>query len=254
MAEISKEEYLEALESSGLTGHPGGVAGTEALLRGLGIRRGEPVLDLGCGTGYTACLVAKRRGAIVIAADLRPKMLSWVRRRAFKEHVTGAVHLVAADAHRLPFRDASFGVAVIESVLVFCEVPVALAEVYRVLKPGGRLGCNELTIIGAVAREKLGQLKVTFGVASGVTTADEWARALKDAGFADIDAEVKPVDWLDVSVFTPLRTDGVKRYLSALLKSVTDVRVRKISGGKKEFLASGLLRHMGSGIYLARKS
>ena len=44
-----------------------------------------------------------------------------------------------------------------------------------------------------------------------------------------------------------------EEYLSALLKSVTDVKIRKISRGKKAFLASGLPRHMGSGIYLARK-
>lgn len=250
---ISKEEYLEALEISGLTGHPGGIAGTEALIRRLDIRQGEKVLDLGCGTGYTTCLVAKRLGATVIGADLQPKMLRWAKKRAVREHVTDAVRLVAADAHHLPFRDASFDAAVVESVLVFCDVPVALAGLFRVLKPGGRLGCNELTITGTVARESIGQLKATFGIAPAVTTADEWTRALKDAGFADVGAEVKPIRWLDVSLYTPLRTDGVKRYLSALLKSVTDPKIRKISRGKKAFLASGLLRHMGSGIYAARK-
>jgi SAM-dependent methyltransferase len=166
---------------------------------------------------------------------------------------TPAIDLLAADAHRLPLRDASFDAAVVESVLVFCDVPVALAELFRVLKPGGRLGCNELTINGTVALEKMRTFTATFGVAPAVTTEGEWTRALKDAGFADVSAEVKPIRWLDVSLFTPLRTDGVRRYLSALLKSVTDPRIRKISRGKKAFLASGLLRHMGSGIYLARK-
>ena len=253
MAEISKDEYLEALESSGLTGHPGGIAGTEALIGWLDIRRGERVLDLGCGTGYTTCLVAKRLGTTVVGADLRPKMLGWAKKRAVREHVTDAVRLVAADAHRLPFRDASFDAAVVESVLVFCDVPAALAELFRVLKPGGRLGCNELTIIGEVGREKMKNFNATFGVAPAVTTEDEYARVLKNAGFADIVTEVKPIEWLDVSLYSPLRTDGARRYLSGLLKSVTDPKIRKISRGKKAFLASGLLKHMGSGIYLARK-
>jgi ubiquinone/menaquinone biosynthesis C-methylase UbiE len=253
VAEISKEEYLEALESSGLTGHPGGIAGTEELIRWLDIRRGERVLDLGCGTGYTTSLVAKRLGATVVAADLRPKMLRWAKRRAAREHVIDAVRLVAADAHCLPFRDASFDAAVVESVLVFCDVPAALTELFRVLKPGGRLGCNEITAIGNITHEQEERLAASVGIAPLVRTADEWSRAIIDAGFADVSAEVKPVRWLDVSLFTPLRTDGLRRYLDALLRSLTDPKIRKMSRGKKSFLSSGLLSHLGSGIYRARK-
>lgn len=253
MAEISKEEYLEALESAGMTGHPGGIAGTEELIRRLGIRRGERVLDLGCGTGYTACLLAKRPGATVFGVDLQPKMLTWAKKRAVRKHVTETVHLIAADAHRLPFRDASFDAAVVESVLIFCDVPVALAELFRVLKPGGRLGCNEVTAIGEITREQKEQFAASIGVAPTVPTADDWGRDLKDAGFVDVSAEAQPIRWLDISLFTPLRTDGVRRYLNAFVKSVTDPKIRKISRGKKTFLASGLLRRLGSGIYLARK-
>jgi SAM-dependent methyltransferase len=253
MAEISKAEYLEALERSGLTGHPGGIAGTRSLIRRLDIRRGERVLDLGCGTGYTSCLIAKRQGAGVIAADLRPGMLTWAKKRVHREHVTDAVCLVAADAHRLPFRDASFDAAVVESVLVFCDVPVALAEIFRVLKPGGRLGCNELTIIGAVAWEKVRQLTVAFGIAPGITTEDEWTGAFKAAGFVGIIAEVKPIDWWDVSLLTPLRTDGPGRYLAAIAQSLADPKIRKLSRGKGAFLRSCLMRNLGSGLYWARK-
>ena len=253
MAEISKAEYLEALEHSGMTGHPGGIAGTRSLIARLDIRRGERVLDLGCGTGYTSCLIARRQDAEVVAADLKPGMLTWARKRARREHVADAVRLVAADAHHLPFKDGSFDAAVVESVLVFCDVPVALAELYRVLKPGGRLGCNELTIVGAVAREKVRQLTVAFGIAPGITTEDEWTGAFKAAGFADVAADVKPIDWLDVSLLTPLRTDGIGRYLTALAKSLTDPDIRKISRGKGTFLRSGLMRDLGSGLYWARK-
>src|SRR5512138_3284968 len=124
MAEISKAEYLEALERMGLTGHPGGIAGTDMLIRQLDIGRGERVLDLGCGTGYTSCLIARSRGADLVAADLQPKMLKWVRRRARKERVLNVIDPVAADAHYLPFKDGAFDAAVVESVLVFCDVPV----------------------------------------------------------------------------------------------------------------------------------
>ena len=78
-----------------------------------------------------------------VAVDLRPGMLAWTRKRALREDVTNAVQLVASDAHRLPFKDRSFDMAIVESVLIFCDVPRVLAELHRVLKPGGRLGFND---------------------------------------------------------------------------------------------------------------
>ncbi|MGA9139271.1 MAG: methyltransferase domain-containing protein [Methanocella sp.] len=252
MVEISKAEYLEALERSGLTGHPGGIAGTEMLIERLGIRRGERVLDLGCGTGYTSCLIARSQDADVVAADLQPKMLRWVQRRARKERVLNAVRPVAADAHRLPFKDGSFDAAVVESVLVFCDVPVALAELYRVLKPGGRLGCNEVTAPRPMSPEEREQFRASFGIVPLTTTADEWTGAIKAAGFIDITADVKPIEWLDLSL-TPLRTDGLRRYLAAIVKSLTDPKMWKLYRGKGAFLRSGLIRDLGSGIYYARK-
>ncbi|OPY28794.1 MAG: hypothetical protein A4E28_01318 [Methanocella sp. PtaU1.Bin125] len=253
MVDITRDEYLEALERAGLTGHPGGIAGTRALIGRLGIRPGERVLDLGCGTGYTSCLMAREHRADVVAADLRPGMLAWARRRAEKERVTDAIRLVAADAHHLPFREWSFDAAVVESVLVFCDVPVALAELYRVLKPGGRLGCNELTVVGAEAREKMRRFTASFAIAPAVTTEDEWTAAFRAAGFTGVAADVRPIDWLDVSLLSPLRTDGLRKYLSVLLQSVTDPEFRKISRGKRAFLASGLLRHIRSGLYWASR-
>lgn len=250
---IARAEYLAALESTGMTGHPGGAAGTETLIGWLDIRQGERVLDLGCGTGYTASFMARRHGARVVAADLQPGMLTRTKKRAKKEDVTDAVVPVAADAHHLPFREGSFHAAVVESVLVFCDVPVALAELYRVLKPGGRLRCNELTIAGTVAREKLRQLTATFGIAPSVTTADEWTDAIKAAGFTGVTADVKPLDWLDVSLLTPLRTDGIRRYLAALARSLADPKIRKISRRKAAFLRSGLVRDMRSGLYSGKK-
>jgi ubiquinone/menaquinone biosynthesis C-methylase UbiE len=101
----------------------------EWLARGAGAGR---VLDLGCGTGRNLPLFP--RGARAVGLDPCRQTLRKARRRA------PGVPLVCARAEHMPFRDGAFDTVV--SGLVLCSVaePVrALAEVRRVLRPGGRL-------------------------------------------------------------------------------------------------------------------
>jgi len=89
-------------------------------------------LDVGCGTGRNLPLYAQ--GARVVALDPDREVLLRARRRAPR------VPLVQGSAEALPFRDGTFDTVV--SGLVFCSVPDSLrglAEVKRVLGPGGRL-------------------------------------------------------------------------------------------------------------------
>jgi ubiquinone/menaquinone biosynthesis C-methylase UbiE len=101
----------------------------EWLARGTAAGR---VLDLGCGTGRNLPLFP--HGVSVVGLDPCREMLAKARRRAPR------APLVCARAEALPFRDGTFDTVV--SALVLCSVtdPVAaLAEVRRVLRPGGRL-------------------------------------------------------------------------------------------------------------------
>jgi ubiquinone/menaquinone biosynthesis C-methylase UbiE len=94
------------------------------------------VLELGVGTGLN--LAHYGRGAIVIGVDPNPAMLELAKPRA--RDAPTMVRLVIAQAESLPFPDGTFDEVV--ATLVFCSVrsPTrALAEVERVLKPGGQL-------------------------------------------------------------------------------------------------------------------
>ena len=99
----------------------------------------------------------------------------------------------------------------------------------------------------------MGQLAAYFGFRPKIMTVEKWSSALKYAGFIIISSNVKPLDWLDVSLFTPVRTDGLIKYLSALVKSVTDPKVRTARRNKNAFTGIRLLRYLGSGLYWARK-
>jgi SAM-dependent methyltransferase len=102
----------------------------------------KALLDVGCGDGALALELA-RRGAIVTGLDADPVMIAAARRRTEIEGTQ--LHLVEGQAEKLPFADAAFDLIV--AVTVFCfvrDAERAVAEMARVLKPGGRLVIGEL--------------------------------------------------------------------------------------------------------------
>jgi SAM-dependent methyltransferase len=101
----------------------------------LGDVAGQRVLDLGCGHGMAAVVLA-RRGALVTALDLSPGYLAEARRRCAANGVEAA--FVQADGDRLPFADGSFDRIWGNAVLHHLDLRVAGGELQRVLAPGGR--------------------------------------------------------------------------------------------------------------------
>jgi ubiquinone/menaquinone biosynthesis C-methylase UbiE len=92
------------------------------------------VLDVGCGTGKFARLLAERGLARVWGVDPSAEMLAEARKR-----VPSSVGLKLGQAERLPFKAASFDAAVLWTVVHLIERRLAFAELERVLAPGGRL-------------------------------------------------------------------------------------------------------------------
>jgi demethylmenaquinone methyltransferase/2-methoxy-6-polyprenyl-1,4-benzoquinol methylase len=104
-----------------------------ATVRAVDPRPAERILDVAAGTGTSSAALA-RTGATVIALDFSAGMIDEGRRRHPK------IEFVEADAERLPFGDDEFDAVTISFGLRNVEHPkTALAEMYRVLKPGGRL-------------------------------------------------------------------------------------------------------------------
>jgi SAM-dependent methyltransferase len=124
--------------------HPG--LSPRALHRVLAPRPGERMLEIGPGIGHHALPTARALGdgGRLDVIDLQPEMLESLRRRAERE---GIANIVAAEgnAEQLPFEDASFDAAYLVTVLG--EIPrpdVALRELARVVKRGGRIAVGEL--------------------------------------------------------------------------------------------------------------
>jgi SAM-dependent methyltransferase len=107
------------------------------LVRHAGVRAGQRVLDVGCGTGVVA-VTAARRGALVTGLDLTPALLEQARENSRIAGVT--VEWLEGDVEGLPFEDAAFDVVLSQFGHMFAPRPeVAVAEMLRVLKPGGMI-------------------------------------------------------------------------------------------------------------------
>jgi ubiquinone/menaquinone biosynthesis C-methylase UbiE len=121
---------------------------TEALERRLLLRlagelRNLDVLDIGCGDGTLALACRQGGAARVVGCDADPRMIAQAAGHAAR--AGAAIELLVARAERLPFRDASFDLVSIVTVLAFVsEADQAMREMARVLRPGGRLVIGEL--------------------------------------------------------------------------------------------------------------
>lgn len=158
------------------------------LVRFAGVGEGQAVLDVGTGTGVVA-VTARGKGAKVTGLDLTPALLAQARQNAA---VAGHEDIVwqEGDAEALPFPDAAFDVVLSQFGHMFAPRPeVAMAEMLRVLKPGGTVAFATWPgeqLIGQLFSLNARYVPPPAGVAS-------------------------PVQWGDVSVVRQRLGDGVKR-------------------------------------------
>jgi len=160
--------------------HPGGYLATLAWLATVDFQAGMRVLEVGCGTGRTACQIASYPGVLVTAVESRTSMLDRARKRAQDSGVEVTFRLV--DSERLPFDSRTFDLVVAESVTVFNDVPALLQEYARVLVPGGIAIDTEMCAAAPLPEEVMEAFHRTYG-ALRVPTQTQWKGLWRAAGF-----------------------------------------------------------------------
>ena len=110
---------------------------------------GESVLEVAAGTGVQLCALASRnRSGRTVGIELSGAMLEQARRRLDSGGLADRVELLKADAMDLPFEDGSFDLvtnAYMLDLLPREQIPIALSQMKRVLRPGGRLVLSNMT-------------------------------------------------------------------------------------------------------------
>jgi len=167
----------------GASFHPGGLALTERLGTLLELAPGVRVLDVAAGPGASAIFLAQRFGCQVIGIDYGAALIRTANTAAEAAGVGQLVRFEEGDAETLAdLADGTFDAVICECA--FCTFPnkrAAAQQFMRVLRPGGRVGLNDLTRAGDVP-ENLRGLLAWIACIADAQPLDEYCRYLEDAG------------------------------------------------------------------------
>lgn len=158
------------------------------------------ILDIGCGIGGPACVLAKDYGARVIGIDLEAPLVERARRRAQSLGLSDSVKFQAVKAGPLQFSDDTFDVVFSSGAFTQIENKVEVfQDCLRVLKPGGVLTCYDWMRTEAEYSEAMLHWFEVEGLTYAMATLEQHGEFLKEAGFEDIELH-DASDWYRAEV------------------------------------------------------
>jgi SAM-dependent methyltransferase len=179
-SELERDELPDAARLASLgCGNPIAVAD---------LREGEVVLDLGSGGGIDVLLSARRVGESgkAYGLDMTDEMLDLARRNAAEAGATN-VEFLKGEIETIPLHDKSVDVVISNCVInLSTDKPAVIAETFRVLRPGGRVGVSDVVAEDRVAPADRAVRGTYVGCVAGALSVGEYETLLRDAGFDEI--------------------------------------------------------------------
>jgi SAM-dependent methyltransferase len=152
---------------------------------------GEIVLDLGSGGGIDVLLSARRVGPTgqAYGVDFTPEMLDLARGNAAQAGVTN-VEFLEGRIDAVPLPDASVDVIISNCVInLSVDKPAVFAEMYRLLRPGGRVGVSDVVTEDRLSQAERAERGSYVGCIAGALSVDEYETGLASVGFEAISIE-----------------------------------------------------------------
>ncbi len=153
------------------------------------LRPGETVVDLGAGGGLDVFLASKEVGpeGLAIGIDMTGDMVSLARKNA-KEGGYENVKFHLAELEAMPLADNSVDCVISNCVLNLCvDKDAAIREIYRVLKPGGRLAVSDIALKKTLPEAVVNEVAAWTGCISGAMTIEVNREKLAAAGFGAVE-------------------------------------------------------------------
>ena len=156
-----------------------------------GIAEGETVLDLGSGSGIDVLLSARRVGPTgkAYGLDMTDEMLELARRNAAEAGATN-VEFLKGHIEDVPLPDGTVDLVISNCVInLSVDKPAVMAQMYRVLRPGGRIGVSDIIAEDHLSADDRAARGSYVGCIAGALSEGEYRQGLAAAGFVDIGIE-----------------------------------------------------------------
>jgi arsenite methyltransferase len=179
------------------------------------LREGDTVLDLGSGGGIDVILSAKRVGptGLVYGLDMTDEMLALARANATAAGVANAIFLRGV-IEAIPLPAASVDVVISNCVInLSVDKAAVLAEIGRVLKPGGRIGISDVVAENRLSPPEREQRGSYVGCIAGALSQAEYEAGLLAAGFDQVSVSFthEVADGMHGAIIKAVKTDEPER-------------------------------------------
>jgi SAM-dependent methyltransferase len=152
------------------------------------LRQGEVVLDLGSGAGFDCFLAASKVGPTgkVIGVDMTPEMIEKARDNAEKDGVEN-VEFRLGEIENLPVADGSVDVVISNCVInLSADKPKVFREIYRVLKPGGRIAISDIALKRELPKKIQESIAAYIGCVAGAILIEEYKKMVETSGLKGV--------------------------------------------------------------------
>lgn len=203
---------------------PGGEGNVARLARGLDLRD-RRILDIGCGLGGPAFVLAQEYGARVVGIDLEPHLVEIARRRSSERGLSERTEFRVVEAGALDFPDGSFDVVLSSGAFTQIEDKHGmLRESLRVLRPAGHLTCYDWMKSPGEYSSDMRYWFEMEGLTYAMETPERHREIFREVGFVDVTVDDRS-DWYRDQVkreYEAIRSDLYPRMVDLLGKADAD--------------------------------